>query len=219
MKNTAIDEKEMIPAVESYRKIAANIEFANIDGNIKTIMITSTLSNEGKTTTICNIASVMTESDKKIMLMDLDLRRPKVHKIFNLSNQSGLTDLLLSKGDYHDYLINVIPKLDVITSGNIPSNPSKIINSKAIKDLIAELSQNYDYIFLDAPPVIEVSDPIIIASLSDAVIYTIAYSEIEKDIAKKAVDSLNNVNANIIGAIITKVPLTRENKHYYYKYE
>lgn len=208
----------MIPAAESYRKIGANIEFSNIDGNIKTIMITSTMSNEGKTTTICNIASVMSESDKKILLMDLDLRRPKVHKMFNLSNQSGLTDLLLTKGNYHDYIINVISKLDVITSGNIPSNPSKLINSKAIKDLIAELSQNYDYIFLDTPPIIEVSDPIIIAALSDAVIYTIAYSQIEKDIAKKSVNSLKNVNANIIGAIITKVPVTRENKHYYFEY-
>lgn len=202
---------------EAYRKVAANIEYANIDNDIKTIMLTSSLANEGKTTTICNLANVMTDLDKKILLIDLDLRKPSVHKNYNLSNNGGLTGYLINKGDYKDYINNIDVGLDVMTSGRIPANPSEIINSKAIKNLIKEVSVNYDYILLDTPPIALVSDPITIATLADAVILVIGYSETEKEIAKKSVDSLKRVNANIIGTILNKYPMTKKNK-YYYKY-
>jgi len=203
---------------ESYRKVAANIEFANIDNNIKTIMVTSSLASEGKTTTIANLASVMTDSRKKILLIDLDLRKPAVHKQFKLSNKSGLTDLLMNKDNYKNYINSVYENLDVITSGSIPSNPSEVINSKAIKEFINELSENYDYIFIDTPPIVLVSDPITIATFSDAVILVIAYSETEKEIAKKSIESLKHVNANIIGTILNKSPITKHNKYYYNYY-
>ncbi|MDF2678493.1 MAG: ywqD2 [Bacillota bacterium] len=181
-------------------------------------MMTSSLASEGKTTTISNIATIMTEQDKKILIIDLDLRKPAVHKQFNLSNNTGLTDLLLKKDDYKNYTKQVYPKLDVITSGKVPANPSEIVNSKALQDVIKELSFHYDYIFIDAPPIIAVSDPITIAKFSDAVILTIAYSNTEKELAKKAIDSLRSVNANIIGTILNKVPITKENKYYYSYY-
>jgi len=200
---------------ESYRKIAANIEFANIDNNIKTIMVTSSLASEGKTTTIANLASVMTDSKERILLIDLDLRKPAIHKQFKLSNKNGLTDLLISKDSYKNYINSVYDGLDVITSGKIPANPAEIVNSKAIKELLKELSNNYDYIFIDTPPIVLVSDPITIATFSDAVILIIAYSETEKEIAKKAVESLKHVNANIIGTILNKSPITKHNKYYY----
>jgi len=200
---------------ESYRKVAANIQFANIDDNIKTIMVTSSMSSEGKTTTVSNIATVMTDANKKVLIMDLDLRKPALHKQFSISNQKGVTDLLLSKGDSKDYIISINDRLDVLTSGKIPANPSEIINSHAIKDLIKNLCDKYDYIFIDTPPVALVSDPITIATYSDAVILTIAYSETEKEVAKKSVESLKNVNANIIGTVFNKVPISSSNKYYY----
>lgn len=203
---------------EAYRKVAANIQFANIDGNIKVIMVTSSLANEGKTTTVCNIAEVMTELNKKILVIDLDLRKPSVHKIFKLSNRTGLTDLLLNKDDYKGYLNSISPKLDVLTSGKVPANPSEIINSNAMKEILKEFSKYYDYIFIDTPPVMLVSDPLNIAAYSDAVILTIGFSETERDVAKKTVDSLNQVNANIIGTILNKIPITKHNKYYYYGY-
>lgn len=181
-------------------------------------MGTSSLASEGKTTTICNIACVMTESNKKILIMDLDLRKPAVHKQFKISNKIGLTDLLLNKDDYKKYINNVYPGLDVITSGRIPANPTELINSKSIKDLIKELAEHYDYILMDTPPIVLVSDPLTIATYSDAVILTIAYSETERDIAKKTINSLLHVNANIIGTILNKVPVTKQNKYYYNYY-
>ena len=181
-------------------------------------MVTSSIENEGKSTTISNLATVMADLSKNILLIDFDLRKPSIHKQFGLSNRNGLTDLLLHKDNYKGYTNNVYPGLDVITSGKVPSNPYEIINSNAIKELLKELSAHYDYIFLDTPPMILVSDPITIASYSDAVILTIGYSETEKEVAKKSIDSLKQVNANIIGTILNKVPVTKQNKYYYSYY-
>lgn len=218
MERYIVKKDQRSPIAESYRKIATNIEYANIDNDIKVIMGTSSLAGEGKTTTISNIACVMTESDKNVLLIDLDLRKPAVHKQFKISNSSGITDLLLNKDDYKNYIKNVYPGLDIITSGRIPGNPSELVNSKSIKDIIKVLSELYDYIFIDTPPVALVSDPLTIATYCDAVVLTIAYSETERDVAKRSVDSLMQVNANIIGTILNKVPITKQNKYYYNYY-
>lgn len=216
MEEHSLRLKQQPHITESYRKLAVNLEYANIDGNIKIIMMTSSMGNEGKTTTISNLACVMTELNKKILLIDLDLRKPSVHKYFNLTNGSGLTDLLLNKGNYNKYIHNIKPGLDVLTSGRVPSSSTEIINSKAIRDLLKELSSGYDYIFLDAPPIALVSDPVNIAVYSDAVIFTIAYSEADKETIKKSIDSLKQVNANIIGTVFNKVPISKHNKYHYY---
>lgn len=201
---------------EAYRKVAANIEFANIDKNIKTIMITSSIQGEGKTTTVCNTASVMTDLNKRVLLLDLDLRRPFVHKFFKLSNVIGLTDLLLRKDDYNNYIHSVYHKLDIITTGMLPPNPTEILNSKSIRELLKVLSLNYDYIFLDTPPIIMVSDPIIIATYVDAVILTVASYQTDIEAANKAISSLKQVNANLIGTVLNKAPMAK--KKYYYSY-
>lgn len=181
-------------------------------------MGTSSLASEGKTTTISNIACMMTESNKRVLLIDLDLRKPAIHKQFKISNKKGITDLLLNRDDYKNYTQNVYPGLDLITAGNTPPNPTVLLNSNLIKELITDFRKTYDYIFLDTPPIILVSDTLTIARFSDAVILTIAYSEIERDIAKKSVDSLLTANANIIGTILNKAPVTKQNKYYYAYY-
>jgi capsular exopolysaccharide synthesis family protein len=216
-KFTVINDQKS-PITEAYRKIAANIQFANIDGNIKTIMVTSSTENEGKSTTISNLATVMADLNKNILLIDFDFRKPSIHKQFGISNRNGITDLLINKDNYKSYINNVYPKLDVMTTGRLPSNPAEILNSNSVKDLLNELSAYYDYIFLDTPPIILVSDPITIASYSDAVILTVEFSKTEKEMAKKSIDSLKRVNANIIGTILNKVPVTKHNKYYYSYY-
>jgi len=206
------------PIVEAYRKIVTNIEFANIDNNIKTIMCTSSMPGEGKTTTVCNIAGVLIDLGKKVLLLDMDLRKPMVHKFFKLSNRIGLTDILINKDDFKGYLNNIYEGLDVITSGRVPSNPSEVINSKAIKELIKNISTYYDYVLIDVPPVAMVSDPITISTYTDAVLLVVAYSETDSETAKRAADSLRHVNANIIGTIFNKIPVSKKNKYYYNSY-
>lgn len=179
-------------------------------------MVTSAKQDEGKTTTICNLSMVMTELKKRILLIDLDLRKPAVHKTFKLSNKKGLTDILKNKDNYKAYLHNVYAGLDVLTTGMIPANPAEIINSKALKELLKEVSQGYDYIFLDTPPVMLISDPIAISTFSDAVILTIRHGNTERDLAKKAVESLKQVNANIIGAVLNNIPVSKQSNYYYY---
>ena len=215
-KKYLIGDNPSSPIAETYRKIATNIEFSNVDDEIKTIMVTSTKQDEGKTTTICNLAMVMTELKKRILLIDLDLRKPSVHKMFKLSNKKGLTDILKNKDDYKTYLNNVYPGLDVLSSGMIPANPAEIINSKALKELLKEVSQVYDYIFLDTPPVIMISDPIAISMFSDAVILAVKHGDTERDLAKRAVESLKQVNANIIGAVLNDIPVSKQSNYYYY---
>lgn len=216
MEKYLIRDNPSSPIAETYRKIATNIEFSNIDDEIKTIMVTSAKQDEGKTTTICNLAMVMTEFKKRILLIDLDLRKPAVHKTFKLSNKKGLTDILKNKDNYKAYLHNVYTELDVLTTGMIPANPTEIINSKALKELLKEVSQDYDYIFLDTPPVMLISDPIAISTFSDAVILTIKHGNTERDLAKKAVESLKQVNANIIGAVLNNIPVSKQSDYYYY---
>ena len=217
MEKFLIKDNPSSSIAEAYRKIATNIEFSNIDNEIKTIMITSAKQDEGKTTTICNLALVMTELKKNILLMDLDLRKPAIHKQFELSNKKGLTDLLINKDDYKTYIQNVYPGLDVLTTGMIPANPAEIINSRTLKELIKEMAKSYDYIFLDAPPVMLVSDPITISTYANAVILAIEHGKTEKELAKKAVDSLKQVNANIIGAVFNNIPVSNQSNYYYYR--
>lgn len=217
MQKYLIKDNPTSPIAEAYRKIATNIEFSNIDNEIKTIMITSAKQDEGKTTTICNLVMVMTELKKKILLIDLDLRKPAVHKTFKISNKQGLTDILINKDDYKSYLHNVYQGLDILTTGMIPANLTEIINSKALKELIKEMSKSYDYIFIDAPPVMLVSDPITISTYTDAVILAIEHGKTEKELAKKAVESLKQVNANIIGAVLNNIPVSKQSNYYYYR--
>jgi capsular exopolysaccharide synthesis family protein len=216
MEKYLIRDNPSSPIAEAYRKIATNIEFSNIDNEIKTVMMTSAKQDEGKTTTICNLAMVMTELKKKILLIDLDLRKPAVHKTYKLSNKKGLTDMLMNKDNYKLYLQNVYHGLDVLTSGMIPANPAEIINSKALKELLKEVSHDYDYIFLDAPPVMLISDPITISTYSDAVILTIRHGNTEKDLVRRAVESLKQVNANIIGIVLNNIPVSKQSNYYYY---
>lgn len=194
---------------EAYRKIAINIEAANADGNIKTIMITSSVSGEGKTTSICNIAEVMIDLNKRVLLLDMDFRKPSLHEYFKLSNKTGITDILINKDDFRGYINNVYENLDVVTIGKIPSNPSEMLNSEFIRELISEMSESYDYIFIDTSPVALVSDPITIATFADGVLFVVAHSETDSYIARKSVESLKRVNANIIGTIFNKIPATK----------
>ena len=156
------------PIAEAYRGIRTSIEFSNLDKNLQVITVTSSMQNEGKSTVLANLAVSFANLDKKVLIMEGDLRNPSVHRMFNISNIKGLTDILLQNKVFADCVhCTDVKNLHVLTCGAIPPNPSEMLSSKKIRDFIESLREYYDYIFIDAPPIGIVTDAGIISTFTD----------------------------------------------------
>ncbi|MEC1397183.1 CpsD/CapB family tyrosine-protein kinase [Peribacillus simplex] len=205
------------PITEQYRLIRTNIQFSSVDKEIKTIVVTSSEPNDGKSTTAANLAIVLAQEEKKVLLVDADLRKPSVHYAFNLSNIHGLTSVLTKKMDLRKTILNSnVSNLDILTSGPIPPNPSELLNSKAIETAIDELKEIYDYIIFDTPPVLVVPDSQIVANKCDGVIMVVASGKTNKQSAVKAKDLLMKANTSLLGVVLNGVGTDNSN-YYYYK--
>ena len=217
MKNKIIiNENPKSPISEAYRTLRTNIQFSSIDKEIKTIMVNSAGPSEGKSTTITNLAATTANNDKKVLIIDCDLRKPKVHTFFEISNASGLTTILADNIDYREAIQKSDMKnLDILTSGPIPPNPSEVLGSKRMKALLDEVKEDYDMILIDAPPVGMVTDGAVIGNIVDGVILVCAVGQANIDATKHAKASLEQANANILGVVMNKVPTDRNG---YYKY-
>jgi len=219
MKDIIVHNHPKSSISEAYRAIRTNIEFANIDKNIRTILVTSTTPGEGKTTTLANIAATMTQNGERVLVIDCDMRKPRVHKLFGISNKKGLADMLRKEHNYVDYIQRVEDlNLDVLTAGKIPTNPSELLHSNAMKNLITALKEEYDYIFLDTPPVTPVTDATILSGYIDGVILVVASGTVDIDLTKRAVQSMTKVGANILGVVINKMKVesAKQYQTYYY---
>ena len=161
---------------EAYKLLRANIMFSFSDeGRGHVVGITSSLQSEGKSSTAVNTAYALAESGAKVLLMDADLRRPSVAAKLNLARTPGLTNILVAKGNYRELLQQnpVAPGMDVLTSGDIPPNPSELLGSNRMEKLIAELTKEYDYVIVDLPPVNGVSDAIAMSKCLDGVVMVV----------------------------------------------
>lgn len=205
---------------EAYRILRTNIEFSNIDKNIKTILVTSAQQNEGKSTSISNLASTFASlENKKVLIIDCDLRNPSVHKMFNVSNISGLTDVLTGQKDIDKCIEKTkVKNLDILKAGKIPPNPSEILQSKKMRNFMEVIKEYYDYIFIDSPPVGIVADASILAQYSDGTILLVAANEADIEAVKVAKERLEGVNANILGAILNKFEVDSSSYGYYNYY-
>lgn len=205
------------PISESYRTLRTNIEFAGVDTDLRTIMVTSTGPSEGKSTTIANLAVVTAQTEKRTLLVDADLRKPTVHHTFNLANRWGLTTVLAGQESMANVVQKtLIPNLDIITAGPIPPNPAELLNSKAMTRFIQEVSGQYDQVLFDTPPVIAVADAQILASKLDGVILVVDSGTTNKDVALKAKTQLQNVKANILGVVLNNKKMQGDSYYYYY---
>lgn len=217
---TVVDPKA--PASEAYRSLRTNIGYSGIDRQVKLIMVTSPGPAEGKSTTAANIAVSMAQAGKKVLLMDADLRKPRVHKYFSLANDVGLTDIIVNDFPLKFVIktVNTIQNLDVILSGTLPPNPTEILESKKMADFIANIREVYDIIILDTPPVGQLTDGAILASIADGVILVVASGESNIDMTRRAKSALDRVNARIIGAVLTKITGSSGGSYYrYYNYD
>ncbi len=212
------DKNIKSPVSEAYRTLRTNIQFSNIDQKIKTILITSSGPREGKSTTATNLAVTIAQSGKKVLLIDSDLRKPRVHQYFELPNTRGLTTVASTNEEYTSLLCKThLENLDVLTSGPIPPNPSELLGSEKIKEIFKKASQNYDIVLLDSPPVGVVTDAAVLSTIVDGVLLICASGQVAIDAAKIAKELLQRVKANIIGIILTKVPI-HEGRYYKYSY-
>ena len=203
---------------EQFRTIRTNIQFSMVDQDLKTIVITSAGPGAGKSTISANLAVTFASQGKKILLVDADMRKPTVHKTFQLPNHDGLTTLLTEKDVNLSDIAHRAPTegLFIITSGVIPPNPSELLASKRMDKLMNELEQIFDLIIFDMPPVVAVTDAQVMASKVDGTIFVIPKGLTNKDMVLKSKDLLDKVHANVIGAIFNRVEVSGDNYYYYY---
>lgn len=214
---TISDNKSV--AAEAYRTLRTNIKFSTYDEEMKIITITSSRPQEGKSTVASNLAVTFAENENKVLLIDADLRRPTIHKKFKLPNSIGIVNVILD----HDRLFevthfDVVPGLDVITSGINPPNPSELLGSKKSQKLIEKLREMYDIIIFDSPPLLAVTDAQVLSSFSDGTVLVTQYGITKKDELTKSKELLEKVKANILGVVLSQVP-SDDDKYYQYTYE
>ena len=209
------------PGAEAYRVIRTGIQFAQAGKELKTIAITSCTPNEGKSMTIANLAIVLTQAGKSVLIMDCDMRNPTVHKNFNLSNKVGLSSCISMGTAVADAVQETgIEGLDTLTAGVIPPNPSELLGSERMQNILQRAKEEYDYVLIDTPPVLPVTDSLVLGRMVDGLILVIDSGEIKVEMAREVKNQLVNAGANILGVVLNKV---RSEHHgygygYYYYY-
>lgn len=228
MKNTLITHVEpKSPISECFRALRTNLQFKNSNKEIKTILVTSTIQSEGKSTATANLAITFAQAGKKTIIIDADLRRTTQHKIFGISQIPGFSNYLLGiddEGNYTDEHISAyiketeIENLDILPAGTIPPNPSELLASNATINMIEKLKLIYDIIIFDGTPSVLVTDAIILSRIADTTLILAAYKETKMDDLKKIQKDIENVGGNIAGVILNKYPISKNkyNDTYYY---
>lgn len=207
------------PISEAYRTLRTNIQFSAIDEEIKTIMVTSAGQGEGKSTTTINLAVAYAQADKRVIIIDADLRKPTLHHSFQISNRHGLTNLLTNQAELSTVIVSSEQdNLDLLPSGPIPPNPSEILASKRMTTLLEQLGEQYDVILIDTPPALAVTDSQVIATRCDGVILVIDQGKVKREIAQKAKANLEHVQARILGIVLNNVNRDSNDSYYYYYY-
>ena len=211
------------PVSEAFRALRTNIQFSSIDRPLRSLLVTSASPQEGKTTISANLAVVLAQSGRKVVLIDSDLRRPRVHKLFNLSNRSGLTGLFLQLQLYLDGKINVdhclqqtmVSDLVAITSGSLPPNPAELLGSEKMMNILGQIHKQTDVVVIDSPPVLAVTDAAVLAPRMDGVVLVVKPGQTKLAAAKLAADQLRRVGANLLGVVLNDVEFKRTRYDYY----
>ncbi len=195
------------PISEAFRTLRTNLEFTSLDKPLRSMVVTSASPEEGKSTTLANLAVTIAQAGKKVILVDCDLRRPSLHQVFNARATPGFTDMMRD-----DALMNKPPlqetsvaNLQLLASGTIPPNPSELLASRRMGEVIAALQQQADIVLFDAPPVIAVTDAAVLSSKVDAVLLVVSAGKTKREHAKKAKALLEKVNAHLIGTVLTNI--------------
>lgn len=205
---------------ECYRTVRTNILFMSPDRPLHRLLVTSASPREGKTTTTANIAAAMAQSNTRVLVVDTDMRRARLHKVFNLHNNCGLSSLILGEASYEEAIQDsTVPNLHILPCGPIPPNPAELLHTDSFLAVMEELDKRYDCVIYDSPPTIAVTDAMILSNLVDGVIFVVQGGQTSKEVARRARARLSAVNAPMLGCVLNNVDLeNRRYGQYYYHY-
>lgn len=203
------------PAAEAFRVLAANIRLSGVDSHLRTILVTSPAPDEGKSMVAANLAAAMASAGLRVVVVDADLRLPRLHRLFGLSQGQGLTDAL-SQGSTNGHLTSTaVEGVKVLTSGTLPPDPVEAISSPHMKKLLTDLAKEADLVIIDSSPVLAVADATILAAGADGVLLVLRAGRTSSQPARHAVEALRHANAHLIGVVLNAVPV-RSNGYYRY---
>lgn len=194
------------PVSEAYRTLRTNLSFSGLDKPIRTLVVTSPAPDEGKSTTVANLAVTMAQGGRRTILVDCDLRRPALHTLFDCQAEPGLTNLLLDQDGRPALQQTQVEGLQLLSSGPLPPNPADLLGSQKIDTVIASLAGSADLVLFDAPPVIAVTDAAVLGAKVDGVLLVISAGKTRREHAERAKEMLERANVRIVGAALTNAP-------------
>jgi non-specific protein-tyrosine kinase len=194
------------PVAEAYRRLRTNLEFASLDSSLRTLLVTSAGPDEGKSTTLSNLAVSIAQAGRRVILVDGDLRHPRLHELFGLDNRQGLTTVVGQASGDIPLQESGVNGLRVLAAGPLPDIPADLIASPAVETLIATLREQADIVLFDAPPVVAVTDAAVLASKVDGVLLVINAGRTRREYAQRAKALLAQVHARVVGAVLTNAP-------------
>ncbi|ADP33942.1 tyrosine protein kinase [Bacillus atrophaeus] len=201
---------------EQYRTIRTNIAFSSVQTNLRSILVTSSVPGEGKSFSAANLAAVFAQQEKKVLLVDADLRKPTIHETFQLENVTGLTNVLVGTCSLSETVQQTpIDNLYILTSGPTPPNPAELLSSKAMGDLILDIYDQYSLVIFDSPPLLAVADGQILANQTDGSVLVVLSGKTKIDTVQKAKDALEQSKAKLLGALLNKKKLKKPDLYSY----
>ncbi|WP_440897990.1 CpsD/CapB family tyrosine-protein kinase [Amphibacillus sp. Q70] len=204
------------PISEQFRTIRTNLQFTAVDEDLDTMLVTSAGPAEGKSSTVANLSVVFAQQEKKVLLIDADLRKPTVHYTFRVDNRRGLSSVLVGETTLEEALTQSdIPNLDILSSGPIPPNPSELLGSNKMYNLIEEAKAIYNLIIFDTPPVLAVTDAQILANFVDGSLLIVRSKQTHQDSALKAKEYLEPAKSKLLGVVLNDVEATKDQYYYY----
>ncbi|HZK04660.1 MAG TPA: polysaccharide biosynthesis tyrosine autokinase [Actinomycetaceae bacterium] len=201
----AMIEDPQSARAEDYRRLRTALRFLGVDGESRVFAISSSVSGEGKTTTTLNLGLALAASGVRVLIIDADLRRPTIAKKLNLENSVGLTTVLIGQAFLGEVIQPVRRDMDVLASGKVPPNPSELLGSKAMREVLRQAREEYDYVLLDSAPLVSVTDTATLASATDGVLLVAGAGEVEEDQLAAAIDAVEVANSNVAGIVLNKV--------------
>jgi non-specific protein-tyrosine kinase len=217
-KELILIDQPLSPIAEAFRALRTSIRFSGVDEPLRTLLVTSPGPTEGKSLTVANLAVAMAQSGLRVVAVDGDLRRPRLHKLFGVRPRDGLTGSLLEGSMDGRLQPSPVEGLAVLPAGELPPNPAELLGSRRMRGLLGALTERADVVVLDSPPVMPVTDAVVLAQAADGVLLVVDVGNTRRETARQAVEKMRQIGANVIGVVFNKVPMRKSGYYYYYYY-